>query len=145
MATDRNAKVTWTGSLLDGSGRIEGVTSGALGPLDVTWASRAEEPAGRTSPEELIAAAWASCVSMALSHALAGAGTPPERLETSVTVSFQPGEGITKGAIEIVGTVPGIDHDGFVAQAESAKQNCPVSKALTGVPEVTLAATLATA
>ena len=145
MATERNAKVTWTGSLMEGTGRIEGVGSGAFGPLDVTWASRAEEPAGRTSPEELIAAAWAACVSMALSHALAGAGTPPERLETSVTVSFQPGEGITKGAIEIVGTVPGIDHDGFVAQAEGAKQNCPVSMALTGVPEVTLAATLATA
>ena len=117
MATERNAKVTWTGSLMEGSGRIEGVGSGAFGPLDVTWASRAEEPAGRTSPEELIAAAWASCVSMALSHALAGAGTPPERLETSVTVSFQPGEGITKAAIEIVGTVPGVDNDGFVAQA----------------------------
>ncbi|HET8812214.1 MAG TPA: OsmC family peroxiredoxin [Gaiella sp.] len=145
MATDRNAKVTWTGSLMEGSGKIEGVGSGAFGPLDVTWASRAEDPAGRTSPEELIAAAWAACVSMALSHGLAGAGTPPERLETSVTVSFQPGEGITKAAIEIVGTVPGIDRDGFVAQAEGAKQNCPVSKALTGVPEVTLAATLASA
>ncbi len=145
MATDRNAKVTWTGSLMEGSGRIEGVGSGAFGPLDVTWASRAENPAGRTSPEELIAAAWAACVSMALSHGLAGAGTPPERLETSVTVSFQPGEGITKAAIEIVGTVPGVDRDGFVAHAEDAKQNCPVSKALTGVPEVTLAATLASA
>ena len=145
MATDRNAKVTWTGSLMDGSGKIEGVGSGAFGPLDVTWASRAEEPAGLTSPEELIAAAWASCVSMALAHGLAGAGTPPERLETSVTVSFQPGEGIIKGAIEIVGTVPGIDPDGFVEQAEGAKTNCPVSKALTGIPEVTLAATLATA
>jgi osmotically inducible protein OsmC len=144
MATERNAKVTWTGSLMEGSGRIEGVGSGAFGPLDVTWASRAEEPAGRTSPEELIAAAWASCFSMALSHGLAGAGTPPERLETSVTVSFQPGEGITKAAIEIVGTVPGVDQDGFVAQAEAAKQNCPVSKAMTGVPQVTLAATLAT-
>ena len=145
MATERNAKVTWTGSLMEGSGRIEGVGSGAFGPLDVTWASRAEEPAGRTSPEELIAAAWASCVSMALSHALAGAGTPPERLETSVSVSFQPGEGIVKGAIEVVGTVPGVDRDGFVEQAEGAVKNCPVSKALTGVPEVTLAATLASA
>jgi osmotically inducible protein OsmC len=144
MATDRNAKVTWTGSLMEGSGRIEGVGSGAFGPLDVTWASRAEEPAGRTSPEELIAAAWASCFSMALSHALAGAGTPPERLETSVTVTFQPGEGILKGAIEVVGTVPGVDRDTFVEQAEGARVNCPVSKALTGVPEVTVAATLAT-
>ena len=145
MATDRNAKVTWTGSLMEGSGRIDGVGSGAFGPLDVTWASRAEEPDGRTSPEELIAAAWAACFSMALSHALAGAGTPPERLETSVTVTFQPGEGIVKGAIEVVGTVPGVDRDGFVAQAEGAKENCPVSKAMAGVPEVTLAATLAPA
>jgi osmotically inducible protein OsmC len=81
---------------------------------------------------------------MALSHALAGAGTPPERLETSVTVTFQPGEGILKGAIEVVGTVPGVDRDTFVEQAEGARVNCPVSKALTGVPEVTVAATLAT-
>jgi osmotically inducible protein OsmC len=80
---------------------------------------------------------------MALSHGLAGAGTPPERLETSVTVTFQPGEGIVKGAIEVVGTVPGVDQDAFREQAEGAKQNCPVSMALTGVPEVTLAATLA--
>ena len=145
MATDRNAKVTWTGSLMDGSGRIEGVGSGAFGPLDVTWASRAEDPQGRTSPEELIAAAWAACFSMALSHGLAGAGTPPQRLETAVTVTFQPGEGIIKAAIEVVGTVNGLDHDGFVAQAEGAVVNCPVSKALTGIPEVTLGATLATA
>jgi osmotically inducible protein OsmC len=145
MATDRTAKVTWSGSLIDGSGRIEGVGSGAFGPLDVTWTSRTEAPGGRTSPEELIAAAWASCFSMAFSHALAGAGTPPERLETSVTVTFQPGEGIVKGAIEVVGTVPGLDHEGFLAQAEGAKVNCPVSKALTGIPEVTLDATLAPA
>jgi osmotically inducible protein OsmC len=142
MATDRNAKVTWTGSLMEGSGRIEGVGSGAFGPLDVTWASRAEDPAGRTSPEELIAAAWAACYSMALSHALAGAGTPPERLETAVTVTFQPGEGIVKGAIEVVGTVPGIDKDGFLEHAEGAKTSCPVSMALKGIPDVTLAATL---
>ena len=143
MATDRNAKATWTGSLLEGSGRIEGVGSGSFGPLDVTWASRTEQPGGRTSPEELIAAAWASCFSMALAHALAGAGTPPERLETSVTVTFQPGEGIVKGAIEVVGTVSGLDQDGFVSQAEDARVNCPVSKALTGIPEVTVQATLA--
>ncbi len=143
MAADRMAKVTWAGSLMEGSGRIEGVGSGAFGPLDVTWAARTEDSDGRTSPEELIAAAWASCFSMALSHALAGAGSPPERLETSVTVTFQPGEGIIKGAIEVVGTVPGIDRDGFAEQAEGAKVNCPVSKALTGIPEVTVAATLA--
>jgi osmotically inducible protein OsmC len=143
MATDRTAHVTWTGSLMDGSGTIDNVGSGAFGPLDVTWVSRADTPDGRTSPEELIAAAWASCYSMALSHALAGAGTPPERLETSVTVTFQPGEGITKGAIIVVGGVSGIDEAGFVEHAEGAKVNCPVSKALTGIPEVTLDASLA--
>jgi osmotically inducible protein OsmC len=143
MATDRNAKVTWRGSLTEGEGTIEGVGSGAFGPLAVSWAARTETPDGKTSPEELIAAAWASCYSMALSHALAGAGTPPERLETSVTVTFQPGEGIVKGAIVVIGIVSGLDEDGFVAQAEGAKANCPVSKALTGIPEVTLDATLA--
>jgi osmotically inducible protein OsmC len=144
MATDRTAKATWSGSLVEGNGRIEGVGSGSFGPLDVTWASRTEEPGGLTSPEELIAAAWSSCFSMALAHALAGAGTPPERLETSVTVTFQPGEGITRSAFTVVGTVPGLDHEGFVQQAEGAKVNCPVSKAMTGVPEVTVDATLAT-
>ncbi|HET9243430.1 MAG TPA: OsmC family peroxiredoxin [Gaiella sp.] len=144
MAADRNAKVTWQGSLMDGSGTIQGVGSGTFGPLDVTWASRTEAPDGRTSPEELIAAAWASCFSMALSHGLAGAGSPPERLETSVTVTFQPGDGIVKGAIHVIGTVPGMDHAAFVEHAEGAKVNCPVSKALTGIPEVSLDATLAT-
>ena len=106
MATDRTAKVSWAGSLMEGAGRIEGVGSGAFGPLDVTWASRADSPEGRTSPEELIAAAWASCFSMALSHGLAGAGTPAERLEASVTVTFQPGEGITKGGSSSSGRCP---------------------------------------
>jgi osmotically inducible protein OsmC len=143
MATDRNAEVTWNGGLLDGRGRIDSVGSGAFGPLDVTWASRAEEPAGRTSPEELIAAAHASCFSMALSLALAEAGTPPEELKTSARVTFQPGEGITKGALTVRGRVPGIDEDGFRQAAEGAKANCPVSQALTGVPEITLDAALA--
>jgi osmotically inducible protein OsmC len=143
MATERTANVTWQGSLMDGSGSVDSVGSGAFGPLDVSWPSRAEEPAGKTSPEELIAAAWASCYSMALSHALAQAGTAPERLQTSATVTFQPGEGITKGHIAVRGTVPGVDADGFREAAEGAKANCPVSKALAGIPEVTLDAALA--
>jgi osmotically inducible protein OsmC len=143
MATDRTASVTWQGSLMEGSGRIDSVGSGALGPLDVTWASRAEDPQGRTSPEELIAAAWASCYSMALSHGLAGAGTPPSQLSTSVTVTFQPGEGIIRGHIAVRGDVPGLDAAAFGEAAEGAKQNCPVSKALAGIPEVTLDAALA--
>jgi len=125
MATDRNAKVTWAGSLLEGSGTIEGVGSGAFGPLDVTWSSRAEAPDGRTSPEELIAAAWASCFSMALSHALAGAGTPPERLETSVTVTFQPGEGIIKGAIEVVGRCPDWTTTGSSPRPRARRRTAP--------------------
>ena len=142
MAAERTAQVTWSGSLLDGSGTIDRVGSGAFGPLDVTWASRTEESNGRTSPEELIAAAHASCFSMAFSGALAKAGTPPERLETSATVTFVPGEGITKSALTVRGSVPGMDDEAFREAADSAKENCPVSKALAGVPEITVDASL---
>jgi osmotically inducible protein OsmC len=144
MATDRRANVVWQGDLMNGSGTIEQVPSGAFGPLDVSWASRAEEPNGRTSPEELIAAAWASCFAMALSSGLAKAGSPPEKLETSATVTFQPGEGITRGVLTVRATVPGLDEAGFSEIAEGAKQNCPVSKALSGIPDVSLDASLAT-
>ncbi len=143
MATDRKAEVIWQGDLMNGGGTIEQVTSGAFGPLDVSWASRSEEPNGKTSPEELIAAAWASCFSMALSAGLAKAGTPPEKLETSATVTLQPGTGITKGALTVRGTVPGLDAAGFQEAAEGAKAGCPVSQALAGIPEVTLDASLA--
>jgi lipoyl-dependent peroxiredoxin len=143
VATDRKAEVTWTGDLMSGSGTIDSVTSGVLPALAVSWASRAEAPDGKTSPEELIAAAWASCFAMALSHGLAQGGTPPEKLETSATVTFQPGEGIVKGALTVRGTVPALDAGGFDAAAETAKANCPVSKALTGIPEISLVAELA--
>jgi osmotically inducible protein OsmC len=127
---------------MSGSGTIGEVGSGAFGPLDVSWAARSEEPNGKTSPEELIAAAWAACFAMALSAGLAKGGTPPERLSTSATVTFQPGEGITKGALTVRGSVPDLDADGFAAAAEGAKANCPVSQALAGIPEVTLDAAL---
>jgi lipoyl-dependent peroxiredoxin len=143
MAADRTANVTWSGSLTDGSGRIESVGSGAFGPLDVTWASRTEESGGRTSPEELIAAAHASCFSMALSNVLAKAGSPPDRLETTATVTFVPGTGITKSALTLRATVPGMDEAAFREATEDAKKNCPVSQALRGGPEITLDATLA--
>ncbi len=143
MATDRSASVVWQGDLMNGSGTIGEVGSGAFGPLDVSWPSRAEEPNGKTSPEELIAAGWAACFAMALSHGLAQGGNPPERLETSATVTFQPGEGIVRGALTVRGTVPGLDEDGFRKAADDAKQNCPVSKALSGIPEVSLDASLA--
>lgn len=142
MATDRRAEVTWQGDLMSGSGRIDSTTSGAFGGLDVSWAARTEEPGGKTSPEELIAAAHASCFSMAFSSGLAKEGHPPEELKTSATVTFQPGEGITKSAIDVVGRVPGMDDDAFQRAAEQAKENCPVSKALASVPEISLSARL---
>jgi osmotically inducible protein OsmC len=142
VATERSANVVWNGDLMSGSGTIGTVGSGAFGPLDVSWASRSEEPNGKTSPEELIAAAWAACFAMALSNGLAKGGTPPEQLRTSATVTFQPGEGITRGVLTVRGTVPGIDADGFHAAAQDAVRNCPVSQALTGIPDVTLDAAL---
>ena|SRR5439155_9569622 len=142
MATERTASVTWRGDLMSGEGTVDSVGSGAFGPLDVTWASRAEDPNGLTSPEELIAAAHASCFSMALSNGLAKSGTPPERLQTSATVTFVPGTGITKAAVTVVGTVPGLDESGFRAAAEDAKENCPVSQALKGNVELSVDARL---
>jgi osmotically inducible protein OsmC len=143
VATERRAEVTWTGDLLSGGGTIDKVGSGAFGPLDVSWAARSEEPNGKTSPEELIAAAHSACFSMALAHGLAQAGTPAEQLDTSATVTFVPGEGITKIALTVRGSVPGVDEEAFVAAADAAKVGCPVSKALAGVPEITLDAALA--
>ena len=139
---DRTAHATWHGSLLEGGGTIDSVESGAFGPLDVSWASRTEDPAGRTSPEELIAAAHAACLAMALSNVLAKSGTPPERLSTSATVTFVPGEGITRVALQVRGRVPGIDAETFKERAEEGHAACPVSNALKAVPEITLDAEL---
>jgi osmotically inducible protein OsmC len=142
--TERTAQVTWAGSLLEGSGTIDSTTSGAVSGLGITWKARSEdEHGGLTSPEELIAAAHAACFSMALSGALARADTPADELHTSATVTFQPGEGITRIALTVEGRVPGIDEDAFAAVAQTAKENCPVSKALAGVPEISLDAQLA--
>jgi lipoyl-dependent peroxiredoxin len=140
MATTRTANTHWEGSLIEGAGKVTLASSG-LGTYDVTWASRAEDPNGRTSPEELIAAAHSSCFSMALSNALAKAGTPPERLDTTADVTFQPGEGITGIQLTVRGAVPGMSAEDFVEAAEQAKVNCPVSKALTGTT-ITLDASL---
>jgi osmotically inducible protein OsmC len=142
MAAERRADVVWEGSLIEGSGTITNTGSGALPQLPVTWASRTESSDGKTSPEELIAAAHASCFSMALSHALAQAGNPPERLETSATVTFVPGTGITKSALTVRGRVPGIDAAAFQEAAEGAKEGCPVSGALEGNVELSLDAKL---
>jgi osmotically inducible protein OsmC len=142
MATDRKAEVTWNGDLMHGNGRIDSVTSGAIGGLEVSWPARSEQPNGKTSPEELIAAAHATCFSMALSHGLAQAGNAPEELKTSATVTFQPGEGITKIALDVAGRVLGLDDAGFQQAAQQAKENCPVSQALAGVPDISLNARL---
>ena len=143
MATERRAEVVWQGSLLEGSGMVDSTTSGAFGGLGVTWKARSEdEHGGQTSPEELIAAAHAACFSMALSGGLARAETPAEELRTSATVTFQPGEGITRIALSVEGRVPGIDGVAFEEAAKAAKENCPVSKALAGVPEISLEAQL---
>ncbi len=145
MAAERSAEATWQGDLMSGSGEIHEAPSGAFGPLQVTWASRTEEQhGGKTSPEELIAAAHAACFSMALSNVLAKAGHPPERLETSATVTFVPGTGITKSALMVVGVVPGIDEAAFEEAADQAKDGCPVSGALKGNVELTLDARLQT-
>jgi osmotically inducible protein OsmC len=130
---------------MSGSGEIHEVPSGAFGPLQVSWAARSEdEHGGKTSPEELIAAAHAACFAMALSNGLAKDGHAPERLETSATVTFVPGTGITKAALSVVGVVPGMDEAAFQNAAEDAKENCPVSGALKGNVELTLDARLQT-
>lgn len=142
MATDRHAEVSWQGSLMEGSGRIERVGTGAFGPLDVSWPARTEEPGEQTSPEELIAAAHAVCFSMALSQELAEGGNAPERLDTRADVTFQAGTGITASRLTVRGRVPGLDEGAFREAAKSAKAGCPVSQALAGVPEITVEATL---
>jgi osmotically inducible protein OsmC len=142
----RRADAVWTGSLAQGSGEVSLTTSGAAGPLPVTWASRTARAEGKTSPEELVAAAQAACYSMALSHILGEAGTPPEKLETSVTVTFKEIEGGWKtgsSAIVVKGWVPGIDEAAFKKAAEDARDGCPISGALKGNVELSVEATLA--
>ncbi len=140
MATVRTAEAHWEGSLMEGQGEVELVSSG-VGSFEVSWPSRAEEANGKTSPEELIAAAHSTCFSMALSHGLAGAGTPPTTVDTTADVTFQPGQGITGIKLTVKAAVPGLTAEQFEAAAQDAKQNCPVSQALTGT-EITLEATL---
>jgi len=141
MATVRTAEAHWEGSLIDGEGHVELVSSG-LGGFDVTWASRAEQPNGKTSPEELIAAAHSTCFSMALANGLANDGHPPISLDTQADVTFEPGPGITGIKLTVTGVVPGITTEEFEAAAQAARVNCPVSMALTGTT-ITAEATLA--
>ncbi|NYI04441.1 OsmC family protein [Allostreptomyces psammosilenae] len=141
MATVRTAHTDWEGTLFEGKGTVT-LDSSGLGSYEVSWPARAEEPNGRTSPEELIAAAHSSCFSMALSNGLTKAGNPPQTINTKAEVTFQPGQGITGIHITVRATVEGLDNDGFVAAAEEAKKNCPVSQALAGTT-ITLDAALA--
>jgi osmotically inducible protein OsmC len=144
MAAEKRADVTWQGDLATGRGIIEQVGSGAFESLGVSWGARTgEQDEELTSPEELIAAAHAACFSMAFSKVLADGGTPPENLSVSATVTFVPGTGVTRSALDVTGTVSGIDEADFKAGAEQAKDNCPVSKALTGNVELTVEARLA--
>jgi osmotically inducible protein OsmC len=140
MAVESSAEATWEGDLAHGRGTVR-PASGAFPELSLSWRQRAESRESGTSPEELIAAAHAGCFAMALSFGLGNAGHPPDRLETSATVAFQPPEGITSIHLSVTGTVAGIDEATFSAAAQDAKANCPVSKALVGVP-ITLDARL---
>ncbi|HUR84634.1 MAG TPA: OsmC family peroxiredoxin [Solirubrobacteraceae bacterium] len=141
MAASSSATTVWAGGLADGAGTTT-PASGAFGETDVSWASRTERAAGKTSPEELLAAAHCACYCMGLSHELGEAGTPPARLEASATVDFVPGEGVTSSHIVVTGSVPGIDQETFAAAAQSAGENCPISGALKGNVEITVEATL---
>lgn len=133
MTTTRRAHTHWNGSLIDGRGQVT-LDSSGVGQFDVSWPARSEEPNGVTSPEELIAAAHASCFCMALSNGLTQAGNPPTSLRADVEVDFQPGTGITGIRITVSGDVPELRAQGFADAAENAKQNCPVSQALSAVP-----------
>jgi osmotically inducible protein OsmC len=145
MAIERNAKATWKGDLRSGSGEFDLESSGAVEHEQVTFASRFEEPGGKTSPEELIAAAHATCFSMALANGLAQAGHAPTKLETDAQVTLDNAGGgfaITEIQLTVRGDVDGLDEAGFKQAAEQAKENCPVSKALAAVPKITLNASL---
>lgn len=135
MAAVRKADVVWEGSLARGSGKVTAGSSGAFTDLPVSWASRTERSDGKTSPEELVAAAHASCFAMALSFGLGNAGSPPERLEVSAEVTFDQVDGgwkVVSSALTVRGTVPGMDEAAFKQAAEGAKENCPISQALKG-------------
>ncbi|MDH2415055.1 OsmC family peroxiredoxin [Nocardioides sp. CER19] len=141
MPTTRTATTVWEGTLFEGAGKVT-LDSSGLGTYDVTWVSRAEAPGGKTSPEELIAAAHSSCFSMAFSNGLAGNDTPATKLTVNADVEFTPGTGITGIKLTVRGVVEGLDNDTFVRLAEDAKTNCPVSQALAGTT-ITLDAALA--
>jgi osmotically inducible protein OsmC len=140
VAAERTASATWSGNLTEGSGTVHSFGSGALSELPVTWAARTGESNGKTSPEELIAAAHSACFCMAFSNMLFKKGHTAEELNATAVVTFVPGTGITTSALTVRGRVPGMSEADFLATAEEARAGCPVSGALAGV-EITLDAT----
>jgi osmotically inducible protein OsmC len=140
---DRSASAVWQGDLFGGNGSVSAVSSGLFTDAGVTWAARTEEPGGKTSPEELIAAAHAACFCMALSNELSSRGHPPARLEVQATCTFKPGKGITTMAIDVTAEVPGVDAAGFQEGLDAAIESCPVSGALRGNVDITVEGTLA--
>jgi osmotically inducible protein OsmC len=146
MATTRRAEVSWQGDLMSGTGKVTAASSGRFDELPVSWARRTEQPEGWTSPEELLAAAHASCFAMALAGGLTRAGTPPERLEVAATVTFDRVDGgwrVTSSSLEVRGRLPGGgDADAFRRAAEAAKDGCPISQALKGNVALSVSATL---
>jgi osmotically inducible protein OsmC len=145
MAAVRTATVTWNGNLASGSGTVSAGTSGRFTDLPVSWASRTEDAAGRTSPEELLAAAHASCFAMQFSSTLAKAGTPPDHVHVEAEVTFDKvGDawGVVSSRLMVLGTVPGVSETDFAAAAADAKENCPISRALRGNVELSVDATL---
>ena len=144
MTVERTAKVKWTGDLIRGAGNLH-FNSGAIGDSPVTWASRTETPGGKTSPEELLAAAHASCFSMALSAGLARAKTPPKELAVTATCVLDKVENafrITEMRLEVAGVVPGATEESFQQQAETAEKGCPISNAMKGNVRISLKAAL---
>jgi len=141
LAARSSAKTEWEGDLEHGAGTTT-PESGAFPPVDVSWASRTSRAAGKTSPEELLAAAHASCFCMAFSHDLAEAGTAPERLEATASVEFHPDDGVRSSHIAVRGRVPGIDQDAFAEAARGASEGCPISGALKGNVHITVEAEL---
>ena len=141
MTVTSEATTVWKGGLIDGSGQVTFQSSG-IGTFDLNWKARSEGSTSVTTPEELIAAAHSSCFSMAFSLALAQNGTPPESIDTTASVTFTPGTGITGSHLNVNAVVPGLDREDFDRIAADAKVNCPVSQALAGI-EITLEATLA--
>jgi lipoyl-dependent peroxiredoxin len=142
----RTAEAVWEGSLAQGTGAVTLTSSSAAGPLPVTWTSRTARSEGKTSPEELVAAAHASCYCMALSGILGEAGTPPERLEVRATVTFAQVEGgfkVASSALVVKGTIPGMDAAAFREAADAAKDGCPISGALKGNVALSVEASLA--